>query len=186
MSDLDYKTVPVTDKKLDLEDGDQPLHELTHDSSDTRSQKSKPEESVPVLPDAVEQEQGVSRIEALYTIFGHGWKLWALYIALGLMCYSGSLESNTTYNYSIFAVSSFAAHPLLGTIAILNSILGGVSKPFIAKIADLFSRPVALSGSVVVFVAGLICTAASHNVQTYAAGTVLTTMGTTGVNIGEF
>jgi hypothetical protein len=59
--------------------------------------------------------------------------------ALGLFCYANSLEGNTTYNYQQFAVSSFGAHPLLSTIGILTSIMGGVIKPFVSKVSSSFS-----------------------------------------------
>jgi hypothetical protein len=140
-----------------------------------------------------------------------------LYSALGLFCYANSLEGNTTYNYQQFAVSSFGAHPLLSTINILTSIMGGVIKPFVSKvssllrlsvlvpsgrchwpettfvfdlfdfdqIADLFSRPSALAGSVILLAIGMMVTAVSKDVHTVAAGSVLSTMGGTGVDVGQ-
>jgi hypothetical protein len=54
-----------------------------------------------------------------------------------------------------------------------------------AQIADLFSRPSALAGSVILLAIGMMVTAVSKDVHTVAAGSVLSTMGGTGVDVGQ-
>lgn len=51
--------------------------------------------------------------------------------------------------------------------------------------ADLFSRPSALAGSVILLAVGMAVTAGSHSVTAVAAGSVLATMGGTGVDVGK-
>jgi hypothetical protein len=63
--------------------------------------------------------------------------------------------------------------------------MGGVIKPFVSKIADLFSRPTALAGSVMLLAIGFAVTAGSKTVSSVAAGSVLATMGGTGVDVGK-
>jgi hypothetical protein len=53
------------------------------------------------------------------------------------------------------------------------------------QIADLFSRPSALAGSVILLAIGMMVTAVSKDVHTVAAGSVLSTMGGTGVDVGQ-
>jgi hypothetical protein len=45
----------------------------------------------------------------------------------------------SVYIYQQFAVSSFGAHPILGTIGILTQIMAGVIKPFVAKVSPAHS-----------------------------------------------
>ncbi|KAM0752628.1 MFS general substrate transporter [Meredithblackwellia eburnea MCA 4105] len=133
--------------------------------------------------DEAAAHSGVSRIEALYLVFGKGWKIWLLYASIAIICYGYSLEQNTTYNYLAFATSSFGHHSLLGSISTATSIIASVSRPFIAKIADITSRPHAYLLALCVYVLGLVLLASSKNVNTVAAGQVLYTVGATGLDL---
>ncbi|KAI5479985.1 hypothetical protein MNV49_002275 [Pseudohyphozyma bogoriensis] len=130
-----------------------------------------------------DHQMGVGRIEGLYLVFGKGWKIYMLYASIGLICYCYSLESNTTYNYLAFATSSFGQHSLLGTISTVTSIIGSVGRPFIARIADLLSRPHAYLFSLTFYVLGLILIASSQTVSAVGAGQVLYTVGSTGLDL---
>lgn len=50
--------------------------------------------------------------------------------------------------------------------------------------ADLFSRPSALAGSVLLLALGMMVTALSKTVTAVAAGSVLATMGGVGIDVG--
>jgi hypothetical protein len=81
----------------------------------------------------IEQDRGVTRIEALYQAFGTGKGLapiWMLYVSIGLISYAYSLSSNTISNFLSFATSHFGAHSLLGTIEVAIYILGAVGEFF--------------------------------------------------------
>ncbi|KAJ7158890.1 hypothetical protein C8R46DRAFT_1165174 [Mycena filopes] len=119
----------------------------------------------------VEQDDGVTRIEALYLVFSKGWKIWMLYGSLAIISFVYALSQSTTYTYETFAASSFESHPLIGTIAVVVSIMSGVAKPFIAKIADLSSRPMALVLSVFLYALGYIIVASSTTIGAVAGGT---------------
>ncbi|ORY68053.1 major facilitator superfamily domain-containing protein [Leucosporidium creatinivorum] len=141
------------------------------------------EKNHPVHEDLNGHNQGVSRIEALYVVFGKGWKIWGLYLSIALIAYVSSLASNTIYVYLPFATSSFGEHSTLGTITVVTSIIASVGKPFIAKIADLTSRPHAYLYSLVAYVLGLIILASSTSVNAVAAGQVFYTIGNTGFDL---
>ncbi|TYJ52549.1 hypothetical protein B9479_006838 [Cryptococcus floricola] len=130
----------------------------------------------------VEQSIGVTKIEALYLVFGKGWKLWLLWGSIALIANVYSLSSMTTYNYTAFATSSFGEHTVLGTITVITGIMAGVAKPFLAKMADLWSRPFALAVSVFFYTVGYIIVAASKHVSDVAGGEVLYTLGNTGLD----
>ncbi|KAJ7624500.1 major facilitator superfamily domain-containing protein [Roridomyces roridus] len=135
-----------------------------------------------VEPVVVDQANGVTRIEALYRVFT-GWKIWMLYGSLAVISFVYALSSSTTYTYEAFAASSFESHSLIGAISVATSIIGGVSRPFIAKLADLASRPAALSISVFLYALGYIIVAASKTIGAVAAGQVLYAMGNTGIDL---
>ncbi|OXG22594.1 siderophore-iron transporter Str1 [Cryptococcus neoformans Tu401-1] len=130
----------------------------------------------------VEQTAGVTKIEALYLVFGNGWKLWTLWGSIALISIAYGLSQMTTYYYTAFATSAFGEHTVLGTISVITGIMAGVAKPFLAKLADLFSRPWALALSVLFYTIGYIVVAASKNVADVAGGEVIYTIGNTGLD----
>ncbi|KAL1742280.1 hypothetical protein HDZ31DRAFT_75610 [Schizophyllum fasciatum] len=130
----------------------------------------------------LEQDEGVTRIEALYLVFGKGWALWGLWLSIGLIFYVYTLSSGTTYTYLSYATSSYSEHTLIGTIAVATAIIAAVSKPFLAKLADLTSRPMALTISVILYTVGYIVVASSTSVNAVAAGEVIYTPGSTGLD----
>lgn len=79
--------------------------------------------------------------------------------------------------------SNFATHSLLGSITVVTSIVASVCKPFISKIADIFSRPTAYLFSLLAYTLGLIIMASSSSVHAVAAGQVILTVGSTGLDI---
>ena len=99
--------------------------------------------------EGVKQDDGVTRIEALYIVFGKGVGLYALWFSIGLIAYVYALSQSTTYYCEYrtarsvrrlnpdeqFATSSFGSHTILGTISVICSIMGGVAKPFVAKVS---------------------------------------------------
>ncbi|KAH8830058.1 MFS general substrate transporter [Flagelloscypha sp. PMI_526] len=131
-------------------------------------------------------EAGVARIEALYRVFGTGKglaPLWLLYISIGAIAYVYSLDENTSKSVLPFGTSYYGSHALLGTIQILTGIVGGVGKPFVAKIADITSRPRAYLMSLVFYVVGFIIIAGSKDVRGVAAGEVINAIGKTGLDL---
>ncbi|KAJ7178614.1 hypothetical protein C8R43DRAFT_467113 [Mycena crocata] len=130
----------------------------------------------------IDQDDGVTSIEALYLVFGKGWQLWMLYGSLAIISFVYALSSTTTYIYEQFAASSFSAHPLIGTISVVVGIMAGVAKPFIAKIADLSSRPAALATSVAFYCVGYTIVAASTTIGAVTGGQLIYTIGNTGID----
>jgi MFS family permease len=94
-------------------------------------------------------------------------------------------QPDNLYSDEAFAASAFGEHSLIGTIATITSIMSGVSQPFIAKIADNFSRPIALASGVVFYAIGYAMTAGAGNIQTVAAGQVIYTLGNTGISVSR-
>lgn len=91
----------------------------------------------------VEQEIGVTRIEALYLVFGSGKgeaPIWLFYLSIGLISYAYSLSSNTVSNFFSFATSAFGKHSILGTVEVAVYVLGAVGACGFLTL-DPFSAP---------------------------------------------
>ncbi|WVQ79992.1 hypothetical protein IAT38_002093 [Cryptococcus sp. DSM 104549] len=169
-----------------------PSFERVHTDAQETSKKAGSDPEIPVLNKdrlnddtssiTIEQSKGVTKIEALYLVFGNGWKLWMLWGSIACICCAYSLSQMTTWHYTAFATSAFGTHTLLGTIATITSIMAGVAKPFIAKCADLWSRPMAIAISVALYTLGYIIVASSNTVDAVAAGEFIYTLGNTGIN----
>ncbi|WVQ96555.1 hypothetical protein IAU59_003660 [Kwoniella sp. CBS 9459] len=102
----------------------------------------------------IAQDGGVTRIEALYLIFGKGWGIYAFWASIDAQ----------------FATSAFGQHTIIGTIGVINAIVAGVAPPFIAKLADIWSRPHTLTLCVVLYAVGYAMCAGAKNIQTVVAG----------------
>lgn len=131
----------------------------------------------------VEQNDGVTRIEALYIVFGKGWKLVTLWTAIGLISFVFSMSSNTIYWYTPFATSAFGEHTIVATVSVITGIVDGVAKPFIAKIADVWTRPAALATAVILYAIGCAMIAGANNINTVVGGQVIFTLGNTGIQL---
>ncbi|CCO33909.1 Siderophore iron transporter 3 [Rhizoctonia solani AG-1 IB] len=152
-------------------------------SSDDKSE-DKPVVSSPVsdpqtvrihLGDEYERNPGVARVEALHRHLNRTWK-WILYISIGALSYIYSLDTDTTPSYLPLATSEFGKHSFIGTIGTADGIITAVGKPCIAKIADLWSRPVAYSVVLVFYIIGYILVASARTVYAVAGGMIMYTV----------
>jgi hypothetical protein len=95
-----------------------------------------------------------------------------------------SLDSSTTNNYTPFVTSEFKNHSGgLAALSIATSIIGAVAKPFIAKFADITSRPYTYILILVAYVMGYIIVAACKNLSSYVVGEVFTAIGGNGLDL---
>jgi MFS family permease len=84
----------------------------------------------------------------------------------------------------LFAVSYFEDHArLLGIINTVEAIINAVSKPFIAKLADMTSRQTAYCFLLVLYVVGYIVIATSQNGIALAVGRIISTVGQAGLDL---
>lgn len=182
--------IPIEATLKTLATNDPPFPDLNIQSEESEEQEKNDVESLSKEAAAqaqaetvtVEQDKGVTRIEALYIVFGKGWGLYSLWASIGLIAYVYSLSRSTTAYYAQFATSSFGKHTIVGTIGVINGILNGVAPPFIAKIADLWSRPHALLLAIACYAIGYAMCAGAHNIQTVVAGQVFYTLGNAGIS----
>ena len=84
-----------------------------------------------------------------------------------------------------FATSAFGTHTITSTVSVVTSIMAGVAKPFLAKAADITTRPLVVACSVGFFAVGFAMVAGSKTVDTVVAGEVIYTIGNTGISFSE-
>ncbi|EJT47844.1 hypothetical protein A1Q1_03305 [Trichosporon asahii var. asahii CBS 2479] len=100
-------------------------------------------------------------------VFPRGWKLVLLWTSIALI--------------AAFATSSFGKHTVVGLMAVINNIMSAVALPFLSKICDFASRPLALSVATLLFTLGYVVVAAAPTVVAVAAGEAIFTAGRTGI-----
>lgn len=101
---------------------------------------------------------------------------------LSLLMFAFSLEGITS-QFNMIAASSFGMHSEIGAINTASEIINGISKPFMGKIADLTSRPVAYIITLVFYGVGYAVAASCTNMASYVVGVALTSVGKAGLHL---
>jgi MFS family permease len=124
-------------------------------------------------------------MEAVYRQAQTNRKTFYLIGASVLVCaWAYSLDSSTTSYYSIAASSYYKEHSsTLSTLSIATSIISAVSKPFVAKISDITSRPYTYTLALAFYVIGYVVAATSRSVAAYVVGEVLVAVGGAGLDL---
>lgn len=131
------------------------------------------------------QSQGVTRMEAIYREAKiNRTSLWLVSISVLVCAWAYSLDSSTTSYYSLEASSYFKQHSsILSTLSIATSIISAVSKPFIAKISDITSRPYTYLLVLAFYVIGYIIVASCQTISAYIVGEVFVAIGSSGLDL---
>ncbi|PNS18887.1 hypothetical protein CAC42_5426 [Sphaceloma murrayae] len=107
----------------------------------------------------------------------------AVYFGVLLIGSVKSLEEQTTFNFLPVATSSFNAHSLLATVAVVQSVTLAVIKPPISKVADVFGRLEAFALSMLFYIIGYVMQAAAEDAAAFIVATAFYATGQTGVQI---
>lgn len=135
------------------------------------------------VPEGYHQSQGVTRMENLHRTSDHR-TLWIVGACVVVCAWAYSLDSSTTSSYAPFVTSEFKNHSGgLAALAIATSIIGAVCKPFVAKFADVTSRPYTYILILVFYVMGYIIVASCKNLTSYIVGEVFTAIGSNGLDL---
>ncbi|KAK1220327.1 hypothetical protein PQX77_016922 [Marasmius sp. AFHP31] len=131
------------------------------------------------------QSQGVTRMEAVYRTAQAGRAtFWAVSISIVVCAWAYALDNSTTPHYAPFATSTFGKHSSgLASLYIATNIVSAVCKPFVAKLADITSRPYTYTVVLVFYVAGYIVVATSPTIQVYISGAVLVAIASSGLDL---
>ncbi|KAF2022384.1 MFS general substrate transporter [Aaosphaeria arxii CBS 175.79] len=159
-----------------------PQDQITPDPVDTGSYH---EDEKPKPVDVGHQSKGVTRMEAVYREGKQSRKTFWLVGASVLVCaWAYSLDTTTTSNYSVDVSSYFNQHSsVLATLSIATKIIGAVSKPFIAKISDITSRPYTYILVLMFYIVGYIIIATCSTVSAYVVGESFVAVGSAGLDL---
>ncbi|QWW24988.1 hypothetical protein CA7LBN_003870 [Candidozyma auris] len=132
------------------------------------------------------KDRGVHRVESLMgVLYSHKNGLHMrliLGLSILLCAWASSLDLQVTTSIKPWATSAFHEHSMgLGALAIADSIIGAVSRPVWAQIANIISRPFTYFLSIVFYVLGYIIVASSHTISAYIVGSAFSAMGSSGV-----
>lgn len=165
------------------------------------SEKRDPDTVASVSSDtaSIEKTAGVSKIEGV-TLAWSAKGLWIAWAGIMLLAVAISLDSQTIYSFQPYATSTFGAHSLLATIGTVQNIMYAVTKPPVAKIADVFgyglllslaemqeltnipySRFEAFTVSIFLITLGFILEATSNNIGAFAAAQIFYVAGQVGI-----
>ncbi|GAA5919881.1 hypothetical protein JCM6882_001989, partial [Rhodosporidiobolus microsporus] len=135
----------------------------------------------------VHKTAGVLKMEAIGAMGKTPSGRWALYLIAALiwiMYYVYQQQSSTTYAFTVFATSSFSQHASgLASMGIATGIISAVILPFLAKLADVFSRPWLCVVSMVGYVIGFVIILKSPTLAAYVVGNVFVSIGTAGLSL---
>lgn len=143
-----------------------------------RSEKSEPQEPF--------KSRGVRRIEnvklAMDNTKNGTIMKWVFGLSILVCAWTYSLDTSTTYNYSVPAVSSFNRHSMISTLGIATSIISAVMKPILGKFSDITSRPLTYFIVLFLYTLGYIIIASSGTISAYVIGEVFASIGAAGLD----
>ncbi|GAA5821539.1 hypothetical protein JCM3770_000861 [Rhodotorula araucariae] len=112
------------------------------------------------------------------------WMLYAIGASIFLMFYVYCQAGSTTWAFAALASSSFANHSTgISATNIATGIISSVCTPFLAKIADVFSRPWLLVVAMISYVVGFIIILKSPTLAAYVVGQVFASIGGAGLSL---
>lgn len=121
---------------------------------------------------------GVARIEAIAASLTMVDRI-IVFTSAFILAYAYGLDGGLRFNYQTYATNSFGKHSLLSTINVVRAVIAAAAQPTGAKLADIFGRVELLVFSVFCYTIGTIIEAASENVGTFCAGSVIYQIGYT-------
>lgn len=127
-----------------------------------------------------ERAGGVDEIEAITSTWSTA-GLAISWISILLASVAISLDNQTMTVFANYATSDFKQQSLLSTVQVVNGVLNVVTRPPLAKIADVIGRFEAFLVSVISITIGFIMLAKSPNIETYFAAQIFYTIGQIGI-----
>lgn len=169
--DEDYQT-PTSEKSssdIDAEKKDANYQTLLRTPSKT-SLDSK----------SVEKSFGVRKSEILHkqydTYLLKGIYFFFIFVAM----YVHTTEGSVTDVFVGYATNSYKKHSLMSTVGIIKKVIGAASLPAYARLSDIFGRLELFCLSLVFRTVGLVIMSQAHDINRYAGGMVMYSLGNSG------
>ncbi|KAH7207069.1 major facilitator superfamily domain-containing protein [Fusarium oxysporum] len=132
--------------------------------------------SSPIPPLKNQKLPGVLRMEAAASKLTTP-KRWIFFTSIFFFSYALNLDFLTRNTYVPYATSSFGNHSLLATVNVIREVVAAAIQPSVARLTDVFGRIEIFTLAVVFSLVGTIIQTYSANIQTFAGGAVLHSLG---------
>ncbi|KAG9254545.1 major facilitator superfamily domain-containing protein [Emericellopsis atlantica] len=103
------------------------------------------------------------------------------YAAIWLVYLVESMLMGTMASLAPFITSDFSSHSLTPTVGILSSIIGGVANLTLAKVLDIFGRPMGFVYCIILAILGLLLMTVCNGIEVYAVAQVFQSIGNNGI-----
>ncbi|KAF4536420.1 MFS siderophore transporter [Lasiodiplodia theobromae] len=123
---------------------------------------------------------GVKEIEAITLSWSKPHVVIA-YVCMFLLYFTNAFQASITSNLSAYITSGFESHSLIPVISIVSNVMTAAAYLPIAKILDVWGRPVGFSFMTMIAVLGMILSATCKDIETYCAAQVFYSVGFTGM-----
>ncbi|KAL0257650.1 hypothetical protein SLS55_006813 [Diplodia seriata] len=123
---------------------------------------------------------GVKEIEAI-TLSWSKTHVLVAYSCMWALYFTNAFQASITSNLSAYITSGFESHSLIPVISIVSNVMSGAAYLPIAKLLDVWGRPVGFSFMTMIAVLGMILSATCHDIETYCAAQVFYSVGFTGM-----
>ncbi|KAF5538176.1 SIT1-transporter of the bacterial siderophore ferrioxamine B [Fusarium phyllophilum] len=136
----------------------------------------KDDPNPPITPQATPKLPGVLRVEAAASKLTTP-KRWIFFTSIFFFSYAQNLDYQTRNTYVPYATSSFGNHSLLATVIVIREVVASAIQPSVARLTDVFGRIEIFTLAVVFSLVGTIIQTFSADIQTFAGGAVLHSLG---------
>lgn len=131
----------------------------------------------------IEKSFGVRKSEVLVKQLD-SYSLKALYFfAIFVAMFVNTVEGEVTGVFVGYATDSYKKHSLMSTIGIIKRVIAAASLPAYARLSDIFGRLELFCISLVFRIVGLVIMSQARDINRYAGGMVLYSIGTSGGRI---
>ncbi|KAF9766660.1 hypothetical protein IL306_000900 [Fusarium sp. DS 682] len=138
--------------------------------------EQKDESNPPRPPQNDQKLPGILRMEAAASKLTTT-KRWIFFTSIFFFSYALNLDFLTRNTYVPYATSSFGNHSLLATVNVIREVVAAAIQPSVARLTDVFGRIEIFTLAVLFSLTGTIIQTYSGNIQTFAGGAVLHSLG---------
>lgn len=139
------------------------------------------DESVSLLSEPeVEKSFGVKKAELLVKQYDTHLLRAIYFFSIFIAMYVNTMEGQVTGVFVGYATNSYKKHSLMSTMGIVKRVIAAAALPCYARLSDIFGRLELFCISLVFRIIGLIIQSQAHDIQRYAGGVVLYSLGSSG------
>ncbi|KAF3986700.1 hypothetical protein FT663_04773 [Candidozyma haemuli var. vulneris] len=128
----------------------------------------------------IEKSFGVRKSETLVKQYDTNLLRGIYFFSIFIAMFVNTIEGNVTGVFIGFATDSYKQHSLMSTIDIIKKVIAAASLPAYARLSDIFGRVELFCLSLVFRTVGLIIMSQANDINRYAGGMVLYSLGSSG------